>query len=173
MKHHPDAKLLTLCARFDEIERQSQSYYRGGVNHIVDDDERDAVLEPIREPLDNLAEKMTAIRAQTPEGQIARARSLLLWAPDLVRRGDGDIGQILMHGVLRDLVKGTEPDTPAVALDDALTDLNAIAGILDALGTGHIAGDVVIEGTWAQWLSEKLKAAADRVDVVSTKAMLA
>ncbi|MGI4797840.1 MAG: hypothetical protein ACRYG8_28100, partial [Janthinobacterium lividum] len=54
-----------------------------------------------------LVDRMVEHQAVTPAGQVARARSLVTWKPELAHeRFAGDVGELLVFAVLRDLVGG-------------------------------------------------------------------
>ncbi|HQT89597.1 MAG TPA: hypothetical protein PK677_13780 [Acidiphilium sp.] len=91
---NPDAELIALCARFDANERRYLSFYSGGANEITDDDERDAVTDPIAYKQRDLAEQITGHRITTLAGFAAVARSLGLW--------DSQIGEPEKHGCINE-----------------------------------------------------------------------
>ena len=103
---NPDAELITACAAFDALERAYVTTYatdipEGTSEWAAAEAERDRLLAAEKPFLD----RMTELRAVTLEGQAARARSLVLWAPDLVSEGTtGDTIGLLTHAVLRDLI---------------------------------------------------------------------
>ena len=76
---HPDAELIAVCAAFDRLEAHINSLYEGKANAIEDDDERDEAIEPLTERQEPLLDRMCAIRAKTPAGWQAKARSLAGW----------------------------------------------------------------------------------------------
>ncbi len=94
---HPDAELLAACAAFDELERAYIS-----ISSTVDE-AADAELDRIADAQDPLVERMCQLRATTREGESARVRSLLLWAPDLVDEESPSVDKMLLRSILRDL----------------------------------------------------------------------
>jgi len=91
---NPDARLIDLCRQFDENERHYLSIYPGGANAISDDDERDAIADPLQEAQRIMVEEITNHRATTLAGFTAVARSLGLW--------DSQIGAPEHHDTIND-----------------------------------------------------------------------
>ncbi len=104
--HHPDAALIAVCAEFDAIERHINSHYAGGSRNIEDDDERDVAIAPFQEAQAPLLERIIALRATTPGGFMARARTLALWDQDAMRHiGPGHyLEDRMLAALLRDMV---------------------------------------------------------------------
>ena len=103
---HPDRELIAVCAEFDAIERHINSHYAGGSRNIEDDEERDAVIAPFQEAQEPLLERIIALRATTPGGLKARARTLALWNEDAMRHiGPGHyLEDRMLAALLRDMV---------------------------------------------------------------------
>jgi len=80
---HADAELLAVCAAFDATEHKYRRLFYGPAR-IVDDDERALAQEPIYAEQERLLEPLCRLRATTLDGFRARARTLALWAPDLL-----------------------------------------------------------------------------------------
>jgi hypothetical protein len=100
---NPDARLIDLCAQFDANEQLYLSYYSGGANEITDDDERDAVVDPLQEAQRALVEQITSQRATTIAGFTAVARSLGLWDSQIGAPEDHDtINDKLIAMLVRD-----------------------------------------------------------------------
>ncbi len=100
-----DSELIAACAGFDALERAYVATYATDIPESTPEwtaaeAERDRLLAAEKPFL----ARMTELRAITLEGQTARARSLILWAPDLVGDGTGDTIGCLTHAVLRDLI---------------------------------------------------------------------
>jgi hypothetical protein len=102
---HPDAELISVCAKFDELER---AYVAAGDGDIFDGTSearrRDSKRRGIVKTQGPLVKRMHALRATTAEGHAARARCIALWAPDLVEEGSGDFGAVLISAMLRDAI---------------------------------------------------------------------
>ncbi len=103
---HPDRELIAVCAEFDAIERHINSHYAGGSRNIEDDEERDVAIAPFQEAQEPLLERIIALRATTPDGFKARARTLALWNQDAMRQiGPGHyLEDRMLAALLRDLV---------------------------------------------------------------------
>lgn len=99
-----DAELIATCAAFDDLERRYRASFSdarpGSPDDIAGDAERARLVEAQRP----LVDIMTGRQALTREGQVARARSLILWAPEMMEEGPGDTAECLTYAVLRDLV---------------------------------------------------------------------
>lgn len=77
------------------------SLYVGGANQIEDEDERDRAKEPLEARQNPLLERICELRATSPAGHEARARTLATWAPDI---GKGEwIERRLLSALLRDM----------------------------------------------------------------------
>ena len=76
----PDAELIRLCAKFDALEQKRDESFSG----IEDDDERDAFVAPIVEQQDALTDQILEMQPRTLEGFKALARSIAIWAPDMI-----------------------------------------------------------------------------------------
>ena len=79
---NPDGELIALCDRFVAQEQIYLSYFSGGANYIPDDDERDAVIEPIQGVQERLVDAIVQHRATTPAGLMAVARCFAEYCPD-------------------------------------------------------------------------------------------
>jgi len=102
---HPDRELIAVCAEFDAIERYINSHYAGGSRKIEDDDERDVAIAPFQEAQEPLLERIVALLATTPDGFMARARTLALWDLDAMRQiGPGNyLEDRMLAALLRDM----------------------------------------------------------------------
>jgi predicted outer membrane protein len=107
---NPDAELIVLCAEFDRLEiAYRASMYDGPAGT---DKERAAEAEQTRinDAQRELAERMHTIRATTVAGHVARARSFVGWAPDMMEAHDG-MEDLLRSAIFRDLTG--QPVVPA------------------------------------------------------------
>ena len=100
----PDADLLAACAAFDVLERAYRATDFGCTPYTPEDLANDAERDRISAAQWPLIERMTELRATTRAGQVARARSLALWRPELLESGPGDISECLTSAIVRDLV---------------------------------------------------------------------
>lgn len=103
---NPDATLLALIAQFDTLERRINDLYPDGATPIEDEDSRDKVAEPLRNQQESLLEHIVSTHAVTTEAIVARAHSLVLYAPHFVEEQDhgGYWDQRMIAAVLRDLL---------------------------------------------------------------------
>ena len=74
-----DAELIELCGRFDALQRNVFSFYDGGANAIEDDEARNETQKPLVAAQMALLERIFELRAVTPAGFMARARTIWLW----------------------------------------------------------------------------------------------
>ncbi len=102
---HPDAELIAVCAEFDAIERHINSHYAGGSRKIEDDEERDVAIAPFQEAQEPLLERIIELRASTPDGFIARARTLALWDTEAIRHigPENYLNERMLVALLRDM----------------------------------------------------------------------
>ncbi|MEG3348398.1 hypothetical protein [Novacetimonas sp. GS1] len=101
--HHAntDAKLIALCHRFDAVQDEILSFYEGGLRYVEDEAERDRLIEPFEDQQAELLEAMCVLRAMTPEGHVARARTFVKWWPHaLLKIGPGNCWDERMVGSL-------------------------------------------------------------------------
>ena len=101
---NPDADLLATCARFDALERAYQRTDFTCVGGTPEDLASDAERSRIAAAQVPLVERMGEMQAFTRAGQVARARSLALWKPELLNDAPGDFAEVLMAAIVRDLV---------------------------------------------------------------------
>ena len=100
----PDAELLTVCAAFDATE-----YHR---NALFDDGMlTDKINATLRAVQNRRVDQICALRAVTPQGWQARARSLVLFDDEFLERHLVHASDRMMAAILRDLVKNA-PATP-------------------------------------------------------------
>jgi len=100
----PDAELIAACAAFDVLERQYRAIVSDAAAGSLEDLAADAERARLVEAQRPLVAIMVDRRAVTREGQVARAMSLILWAPELMEEGPGDTVECLTYAVLRDLI---------------------------------------------------------------------
>jgi len=99
-----DAELLATCARFDALERAYQRTDFTCVGGTPEDLASDAERSRIAAAQVPLVERMGEMQAFTRAGQVARARSLALWKPELLNDAPGDFGEVLVAALVRDLI---------------------------------------------------------------------
>ena len=104
---HPDAELLALCAEFDAWEHRFLATDFKAENDTPAAFAAQMEQERCRDAQDSLVDRMCDLRAVTLEGQRARARSLLLWDPELMEPFCPDAGDHLIAAIVRDLLAGT------------------------------------------------------------------
>ena len=107
----PDAQLLAVCAAFDAAEHDRDAMFDDGTLT----DEANAT---IRAAQDRRVERICTLRAITPQGLQARARSLLLFDDGFLERRLVHAPDRMMAAILRDLVEdgsvGPGSSCPAV-----------------------------------------------------------
>lgn len=75
-----DAQLIAACLAFDALERCVDAFNDpADPAYIENDDVRDRAAVPIEAEQAPLMERICLLRATTPQGKRARARSFLLW----------------------------------------------------------------------------------------------
>ena len=88
VKAHPDldvpagldSQLIAACLAFDALERCVDAFNDpADPAYIENDDVRDCATAPIEAEQAPLMERICMLRAATPQGKRARARSFLLW----------------------------------------------------------------------------------------------
>jgi hypothetical protein len=82
-------------------------FYNKGATPIEDDDERDAVVDPLREQQRPIENRICDLPAKTIEGIQAKARNIALWAPDLLTETNGYTDKKFVASILRDLTAGS------------------------------------------------------------------
>jgi hypothetical protein len=111
----PDAGLIATCRAFDAIERRVKAYHGDpcgdGAAPIDDDEERDRVIAPLLAQQKRLLVPILSGRATTFEGVVARAHTLVLWAPDLAEDGEdyAYLEHQMLAALLRDLLALAPP----------------------------------------------------------------
>jgi hypothetical protein len=79
----PDAELIAACAAFDRLEQTWWDFHDGGAHPIEDDDERAIALAPLQQQQDEIVPLIWATEARTMAGVRAKARSWLLFSPEI------------------------------------------------------------------------------------------
>lgn len=97
----PDATILNASAELDKLEREYIA-----VNAASEDDERLSEISDAQTPW---VELLTETGAKTIAGIQAKARSLALWEPSLVKATAGDTGRLLTSSILADLLRDVRP----------------------------------------------------------------
>jgi hypothetical protein len=100
-----DAELLRLCADFDRLERAWWDLHDGGADPIEDDDERQIAMAPLKAEQDPIAALIWATPAQTVEGIRAKARSWLLFSPEILVEVSSWDDRFTVS-IIRDLLEG-------------------------------------------------------------------
>ena len=95
---NPDAELLAVCAAFDAAEHRRSAMFDNGTLT----DEANAT---IRAAQDQKVKRICALRAVTPQGWRARARSLVLFDDEFLERRLVHAPDRMMAAILRDLVE--------------------------------------------------------------------
>ena len=105
-----DAELIGLCAECDALQRQVDALYVRPAEPLSYAAElfweaaRDLDIHPILDRMDPLLDRICDLRATTPQGHAARARTLLLWDKDPCWKDDGCWNSQLIGAIVRDLV---------------------------------------------------------------------
>lgn len=106
----PDVELIRLCADCDALQRQIDTHYATPYEHlsragqIARERAIDAAIEPICNQMDPLLQRICELRASTPQGHAARARTLLGWDKDPCWVDDSCWNSQLIGAIVRDLV---------------------------------------------------------------------
>jgi len=106
----PDAELIRLCAECDALQGQVDAIWADRMTHLSNAEQialehaRDAAQQPFLDAQDPLLHRICDLRATTPEGRAARARTLLAWDKDPCWTHDGCWNSQLIGAIVRDLV---------------------------------------------------------------------
>lgn len=99
----PDDRLIALCTRFDDLERQIiRSHDEDG-----EDEDAEAFRRKLSDRQEPLLRQIVTLRATTLEGSQARARSLHLWDTEIAHQGryeDSNWNDALVWALVRDLI---------------------------------------------------------------------
>ena len=107
---NPDAELIRLCAECDALQAQIDAIWADRKTHlpvpeqIAIEHARGDAQQPLLDAQDPLLERICAMRASTPQGHAARARTLLAWDKDPCWTHDGCWNSQLIGAIVRDLV---------------------------------------------------------------------
>jgi hypothetical protein len=105
----PDAELIRLCAECDALQGQVDAIWADRMTHLPNAEQialehaRDAAQQPFLDAQDPLLHRICELRATTPEGRAARARTLLAWDKDPCWTHDGCWNSQLIGAIVRDL----------------------------------------------------------------------
>jgi len=105
-----DAELIGLCAECDALQARMDALYAPRADHLSDAQQvalekaRDLVERPLADAQDPLLERICELRASTPQGHAARARTLLGWDKDPPWTDDVCWNSQLTGAIVRDLV---------------------------------------------------------------------
>ena len=97
-----DAEILSTSAALDELEQEGR--------RLAELDDQSARLDEIRAAQEPLIAFLSSTRSRTIEGTRAKARSLALWAPDLLTESDDAI-EGMTSSILEDLIGGVSEAT--------------------------------------------------------------
>jgi len=106
----PDAELIGLCADCDALQGRIDALYAVPSKGLTSAQETarekaiDIALEPLSAAQQPLLHRICDLRATTPEGRAARARTLTLWDKDPCWTHDGCWNSQLIGAIVRDLV---------------------------------------------------------------------
>ena len=104
MPPSPDAELLRACAAFDQLEAQANATFTGYENDSPEEAVAEVERSRIYDEQDPYVDVICSSVAQTKEGMRAKARSLMAWAPDMLRHGGRE--ELLLGSLLNDLLAG-------------------------------------------------------------------
>ena len=91
----PDAELIGLCAECDALQAQIDAIWADRKTHLPHAEQvaiehvRDAAQTPLLDAQDPLLQRICELRASTPQGHAACARTLLGWDKDPCWVDDG------------------------------------------------------------------------------------
>ncbi len=107
----PDAELIRLCAKCDALQAKMDAFFEGDPTRDMTvseartfDRARMVALKPFEDAQDPLLERICELRATTPQGHAARARTLIAWNKDPCWTHDGCWNSQLIGAIVRDLV---------------------------------------------------------------------
>ena len=107
---NPDAELIGLCAECDALQARMDALYAARADHLSYAEQvalekaRDILERPLADAQDPLLERICELRATTPQGHAARARTLLGWDKDPCWTDDACWNSQLLGAIVRDLV---------------------------------------------------------------------
>jgi hypothetical protein len=107
----PDAELIRLCAQCDALQVKIDALWQGDPTRgmsLADartfEAARDLDQQPFHDAQDPLLERICDLRASTPQGHAARARTLIGWDKDPCWVDDGCWNSQMLGAIVRDLV---------------------------------------------------------------------
>jgi hypothetical protein len=104
----PDAELIGLCAECDALQARIDGLYAPRADYlsraqeIAQEKARDIAMQPFADAQDPILERICDLRATTPQGHAARARTLLAWDKDPIWTDDGCWNSQLIGAIVRD-----------------------------------------------------------------------
>ncbi len=106
-----DAELIRLCAECDVQQAKVDALWQGDPTRGMllaeartFETARDLEQQPFHDAQDPLLERICELRATTPQGQAARAKTLLAWDKNPCWTDDGCWNSQLLGAIVRDLV---------------------------------------------------------------------
>jgi hypothetical protein len=106
----PDAELIRLCAECDALQGRVDAIWADRMTHLPTAEQialehvRDVAQQPLLEGMDPLLHRICELRAATPQGQAARARTLIAWDKDPCWVHDDCWNSQLIGAIVHDLV---------------------------------------------------------------------
>jgi len=107
----PDAELIRLCVECDALQAKVDTLWQGDPTRGMSlaesrtfETARDLEQQPFSDAQDPLLERICELRATTPQGQAARAKTLLAWDKNPCWTDDGCWNSQLLGAIVRDLV---------------------------------------------------------------------
>lgn len=102
---NPDAALISLCAKFEALERKAEAAL---ATNDEEQDRADAIAETIHQEQAPIVAAITACRPTTLAGFTALAGIAMLWRPELIEASpaQGDTGERLIAALVRGLTGG-------------------------------------------------------------------
>jgi len=114
----PDANLIRLCTKFDELEGRLQVMDGTFPRTAEGDAEFDGAYEMIRHEQEELLSQICALSAVTAEGALAKATTLIYFTSNMLTSSDSGWGARLTVSMRRDLTNaGRLPASPRRAAD--------------------------------------------------------
>jgi len=105
----PDAELIRLCAECDALQAKIDTLWQGDPTRGMSlaeartfEKARDLDQQPFHDAQDPLLERICDLRATTPQGYAARARTLIGWDKDPCWVADGCWNSQLIGAIVRD-----------------------------------------------------------------------
>jgi len=106
-----DAELIRLCAECDVLQAKIDALWQGDPTRGMSlaeartfETARDLEQQPLSDAQDPILARICELRATTPQGQAARAKTLLAWDKNPCWTDDGCWNSQLLGAIVRDLV---------------------------------------------------------------------